>query len=280
MKSTIPFVLLAAVVTLFMSSCSNINRLESTNTAIDLVKSVRTTEDFAMPEPYTLTTIRSALEEYMNYRLWLYPAVVESNRSSKSFDPYIGKKIAVEVRVYVNGSGDKQLYALTSIDKRWLAEFKTKNGIVYCDGQVSQGDALWPEGSYEVIGTFDVSVQEPHKPNYGTSERKDRMIAAALQHLNNLGDDLISGEDGDQWTGAAYYLDDFYEYEDVLSAWLVRTDGYVWSSPLYLTEENGEFEATGMKGFGIKDMNELDPYDLTRYIFDKGVQTAVRSGSA
>ncbi|BBI36490.1 hypothetical protein [Cohnella abietis] len=285
MKKAIPLIVLAAGLTLLISSCSdNSGKAESTSTITNAVENIQATQasvtavlEEKLPAPYTLANIKNAMEEYINYRLWLYPSKVELNASPKSFDPYIGKTIGVEVRVYESSSGEKRVYAQTSIGDWWLTEFKTSNGIVYSDNQVSKEDTgLWPEGNYEVAGTFELKVQEPHKPNYGASARKDKMIAAAENHLKNVCNDLLRGEEGEIWSGTTAYLENFYEYEEVVSTWLVRPDGYLWSSGVSLSEENGKFNATGIKGFAIDDINKLDKYDLTRYGFDRGTQDAVR----
>ncbi|WP_256757733.1 hypothetical protein [Cohnella sp. WQ 127256] len=283
MKKLILFIVLVAGLPALLSSCKNSDEVKFGSINANTVESTQATESSLMPTlevklppPYSLVNINNALEEYINYRLWLYPAKVKLNASSKNFDPYIGQAIEVEVRVYEDNSGGKKVFAQTNIGE-WLVEFKIGNGIVYCDGQISKEDiGLWPEGNDVVVGSFEVQIKEPHKPNYGTSTRKDAMITAAEKHLKDICDDLLRGEGGDIWVGTTFYLEDFYEYTDVVSAWLVRPDGYVWLSPMYFTEDNDVYRATGMKGFGIDDITKWDRYDLTRYAFDKGTQDAVR----
>ncbi|MBP1993028.1 hypothetical protein [Paenibacillus eucommiae] len=285
MKKKIPFIGLVTGITLLICSCSTTSNPRNgvVIASRDIPKeTIQVTENYVSPNPeeklptgFTKVNIKSSLEEYINYRLWFYPEKVQGNYSAKSFDPYIGQTIDIEVRLYSDISGKKKVYAHTSIGE-WLAIFEIKNGIVYCDGQVSKDENLWPQDKFEVIETFSVEVKQPHKPNYGTSSRKDRMIAALETKLKALCEDFTRGSDAEKWSNAMVYIEDFYEYESGGGAWFVRQDGYAWYSPVHLVEKNNDFEAEGMKGFGLKNINSLDKYDPGRDNFEKHIHDAVK----
>jgi hypothetical protein len=286
MKKKISFIGLITGITLIICSCSSTSdpRLGAAIASKDIsVETIQVTEnrippnlEEKLPTDFTKANIKSAFEEYMNYRLWFYPKKIEGNYSAvKSFDSYIGQTIDVEVRLYSDSYGKKKVYAHTSIGQ-WLAVFEINNGIVYCDGQISKDETMWPQDNFEVIGTFSVEVQQPHKPNYGTSPRKDRMIAAIETKLKALCEDFTSGSEGDVWSNAKVYIVDFYEYESGAEAWFVRQDGYAWYSPVQLILKNNEFEANSLKGFGMKNINALDKDDPGRFMFDRQIHDAVK----
>jgi hypothetical protein len=285
MNKKILYIGLVTGINLLICSCSTTSdhRPGAAIASKDLsVETIQVTENRITPNPkeelptgFTKVNIKSALEEYMNYRLWFYPEKVAGNYSVKSFDSYIGQSIDVEVRLYSDSSGKKKVYAHTSIGE-WLAIFEIKNGIVYCDGQVSKDETIWPQDNFEVIETFSVEVQHPHKPNYGISPRKDRMITAIKTKLKDICEDFTRGSDGDEWSNAKVYIVDFYEYESGGDAWFVRQDGDSWYSPVQLVEKNNGFEVEGVKGFSLKNINTLDKYDSGRYMFERQIHDAVK----
>jgi hypothetical protein len=286
MKNKIPFIIIVIGMSLLICSCST-NRIvgpEGTIASKDLpAETIEVTEsritpnlEAKLPANYTLAKIKSALEEYMNYRMWLYPEKVEGNYGKTKFDPYISKIIDVEVRIYQDNSGEKKVFAHTNIGE-WLVIFETENGIVYGDGQVLKEDAkMWPQDNYEVIGAFSVKVPQPHKPNYGRSPRKEKMIAAAEAYVKFFCDDASKGSESKEWINTEVYIADFYEYQELTSTWYVRQDGYVWYNPVRLVEQNTEFEAVGVKGFGMKNIYTLDKFDNGRYMFESEIHDAVK----
>ncbi|MFC4303298.1 hypothetical protein [Cohnella boryungensis] len=229
-----------------------------------------------LPSPYTPENLKSALEEYINHRMWLYPDKLELHASPTNFDHYIGQTLSVEVRLYEDRSGDKRAYGELGINDGRLIAFHALHGMVYSDAVGKEDTEHWPEGAYEVAGTFEVEVREPHRPDYGTSARKHERIAAAETYARNFCEDMLRGEGGDRWAGATVYIEDFYGYQDSSAMWVVRQDDYVWNAPFYFSENNGTVEAVGMKGFGIANMGMLDELDLTRYWFDKGTASVAR----
>ncbi|WP_141502398.1 hypothetical protein [Paenibacillus luteus] len=263
MIKKIPIISLVAGLILLICSCSA------------QTEQVKGNADAKFPANFTISNIKSALEQYANYRLWLYPENVSGKWADTNFDPYIGHMIEVEVRLYTDSGGNQKVYTKTSMGE-WLAVIELKNGIVYCDGQVSKDESLWPQNNYEVMGEFQIQVPQPHKPDFGSSARKDKMIAAAESYMKTFCVDLLSGTEHKKWVDAKVYIADFYEYESGVSAWLVRKDGYVWNSPMYFVEENDEFKAVGEKGFGIDKIDALDKLDSGRYMFEKQIDDAAK----
>ncbi|GKU76471.1 hypothetical protein [Paenibacillus sp. L3-i20] len=228
MKRTLRLICLLIAIVILISSCSSI----SVETDTTMTSRNNHSDTVIPPDGYTTNNIATAIEQYINYRLWTAPDRVYGNYGNRSFEPYINQTIEVQVRVYTDDIGKKSVYAHTSIDD-WLILLNRKDGFVYGDGQVSEEDTHWPVGEFNVLNEFSVLIDEPHKPNYGTSARKDKMIANAETYLKSLlCEDFVNGTEGEKWIGAKVYLADFYEYEDGASAWIVRQDGSISSSPV------------------------------------------------
>lgn len=102
------------------------------------------------------------------------------------------------------------------------------------------------------------------------------MIAAAETYISAFCKDMLSGENKEKWVNARIYLVDYYEYETGVTIWMVRQDGYAWHDAAALTEENGNFKAQGLKGYGLENVKNLDPYDPGRYMFEKQINDAVK----
>ncbi|WP_239614182.1 hypothetical protein [Cohnella mopanensis] len=269
------FIVMAIVMALILSSCSTARQAGPAVT-VQATESQMTPNPAAkLPDNFSVPILKSALEEYMNYRLWFYPSKIKENDSYKSFDSHIGETVNVEVRLYSDGSGDKKVFAHTTIGE-WLVLFGQKNNIVYADGQVGKEDTEWPQGNFEAAGTFSMQLSEPRKPNFGTSVRKEEMIEALEDEINKVCADLLTGSERDLWIDSQVYLADFYEYESIVSVWFVRPDGYVWIHPLGLAEQDGGFSVTGVKGFSISDMNARNENDFTRYLYEKEIQGAIK----
>ncbi|GAB6991837.1 hypothetical protein [Paenibacillus pini] len=224
-----------------------------------------------LPEGVTISSIQHALEEYINYQLWFYPKKIEGNKGE--FEPYIGKTIEAEIRIYDSEPND--VYLHTNIGNG-LAIIKIDNGIVYCDGFINESDGNAPKGNFKVIDQLSLTVEQPHKPNYGHSPRKNKMIAAVETYISDFCKDMLSGDGKEKWVNAKIYIVDFYEYETGVSVWIVRQDGYAWYAPVALTEENGYFKAQGLKGYELKNINKLTPFDSGRYLFHKEITDAVK----
>ena len=267
MKKVI-FLLLFAV--MLFTSCSSINNTTISTPPVSQDVAYMNSE---LPDYFTLTNIEDALNEYINYRLWFYPAKIMGKVEDENFDSYIGNEIDVEVRNY-NG----EIFASTNAGE-WLAYFKVKNGIVYCEGLVRQNEPTWPKGEYTVLGNFQVKVEGPHKPNYGHSPNKDKMLVAALSYLEKYCEDMINGAERDKWIGAQGYLVDFYEYENGTSAWFIRNDGEAVNVPMLFIEENKTIKVEGLKGYSLKNVDTLNSTDPGRYLFEKQIQDAVKEVS-
>lgn len=216
-------------------------------------------EKLVLPDGYTVDSIKNAVIEYANYRMWTSPDHIYGTVSEKSFEPFIGQSIDVDIRVYADEAGEETVYAHTN-KADWLIVLKRKVDIVYGDGQVSEGEAGWPQGKWEPVAQFPILIEKPRKPNYGSSPRKDKMIAAAEAQLKYyLCEDFVRGEGGEKWIGATAYLTDFFEYEESVSAWLIRDDGYAAYTPVAFVEGNNAFKAVGVKGFSIENIHLQDP---------------------
>lgn len=263
--------------TVLLTACGKAVSTTSTGTASTGTASTDISEEDAidnseqkLPAGLTIENIKSAFSEYINYRLWLYPAEITGDTSDKAFDNYIGKAIDVEIRLYRNEADT--VYAHTDLGD-WLAVFKTHNGFVYCDGQASSEDTQYlKENDYDVIEKYSVRIPEPHKPNYGTSENKDKLIAAAESKINSACEEFNKSENG--WEDVEVYIADFYEYESGLHAWLCKKDGSIVNYPLAFEENNNEITVQTVKGFSMKSKKELNEFGL--FQFERDISDAVK----
>lgn len=260
---------------LLLCSCSgkspNLSSEKSNSNEIKL----QTNQEEKLPENFTIDNIKSAFLEYINYRLWLYPAKIIEGFSDKDFDNYIGKSIDIEIRVYDNSKDS--VFIHTSIGK-WLAIFKAKNGFVYCDGQTSKGEFGYPSdlGNYKVVEKYSTVILQPHKPNYGKSQQKDKLIGAIEATIRASCEDYYKGADKyyDEWINVDVYIVDFYEYEVGTHAWLCRQDGSITDYPVMFEEKNGEINLQPCKGFTIDNKSQFNEFG--RFQFDRDISDAVK----
>jgi hypothetical protein len=233
-------------------------------------------QEVKLPAGFTVDKIKSALSEYINYRLWLYPAKILDGVSDKNFDDYIDKSVDVEIRVYKTSSGES-VYAHTSIGE-WLGAFKSNNGFVYCDGQASAGEYGWPNNieDYAVVEKYSIVIPQPRKPNYGTSTRKDKMIAALESAIKASCEDYYKGADKyyDEWINVDVYIADFYEYENAAYAWLCRQDGSITNFPVVFEEVNNEFKVQAVKGFTLNNKSAFNEFGI--FQFERDISDAVK----
>lgn len=276
-KTTIPFIGMLTGLALVTGACSTssagTNALISSSASVVRVTSNPETK---LPDGFTLATMKSAIQNYVNDMMWFYPEQAGWSYADHNFETFIGQTIDVEARLYTDGSGGDRIFAKTGLGEK-LAIFVLKDGFVYVDGQVGENDPDFGQrGSFEIVGAFSFQVEQPHKPDYGSSPRKDQMIVALEATMKKKCDDLLRGSDKDDWIGSKVYIMDFYEYESFSSAWIVRPDGYAWNEPLQLVEKDDGFEANGGKGLQFDNIRTLDPYDVNRIAFDKGIQQSLK----
>lgn len=271
--------ILLIVISLLFTSCSQYRYSNSSKVAAAVTVSQAGEKPKAeLPQGFSLDKIKDALLEYINYRLWLYPSSILDGLTGKEFDSYINKSIEVEIRVYETSSG-KKVYAKTNIGE-WLMVFKNKNGFVYCDGQVAEGEGEeWPDNieKYDIIETYTVNIPEPHKPNYGTSQRKDKMIATFESHIKIQLYDYYTnggGNKDEEWANVEVLIADFYEYEMGAHAWFLKKDGSIVSYPVYFIEENGEFQVRGLKGYTMESKDKFGRFG--RFYLERDKNDAVR----
>jgi|GEM_PF-1052388 len=218
-----------------------------------------------LPEDYTIYKIKNALLEYINYRLWLYPSIGYYS-GANIFDNYINKVVDVEIRLYNN-----LVYAHTNIGEG-LIVFKDKDGFIYADGQISEGDNVWPKDkNYELVEEFSVQIPEPHKPNYGTSKRKDMMIAEAKSVVISSCEEYY--QYSDKWENLDVYIMDFFEYEMGTNALICKNDNSILVFPIHFIEEKDKIEVQTSKSFTIDNLDEQD--EFTRYQYGKQIDDAV-----
>ncbi len=223
-----------------------------------------------LAEEYSIGTLQTAMEDYINERLWYYPEKIEGQGMNK-FDSYIGQTLQVEVRVYKDAEGQDKLYGHTNIGD-WLVVFKSKDGYVYADGQVSSGpEGGWPGDSYETAGSFTVKVNPPHQIEYGDSPHKREVVAAMDKRVKALCADLTHGTDAADWKNAQVFVADFHPYEDMTTAWVIRPDGYTWITGVFAEEQEGTLTGGLTAGFGIHKIKDLPETDPTRYEFETRV---------
>lgn len=262
---------------LFLCACSIKDNYGISEETVDAsTTNLRQNQEVKLPEGFTKDKIENALLEYINYRLWLYQDKIMDVVSDKSFDNYIGKSIDVEIRIYKTDLGES-VYAHTSIGK-WLAVFKSENGFVYCDGQASKGEYGWPDNTedYTVFEKYSIVIPQPHKPNYGTSQRKDKMIAALEAAIRASCEDYYKGADQyyDEWINVDVYIADFYEYENAAHAWLCRRDGSITNFPVVFEEVNNELKIYNVKGFTMNNKSEFNEFG--KFQFERDISDAVK----
>lgn len=165
--SAISSVLLVALIltgTMFLSNFSEKTSSPDSETKIQDEQQRNNDEskdNIVLPEGYSIDKIKSALMEYINMRLWLYPDI-GYNSSDKNFDNYINEIVDFEI-ILVN----KSVYASTNVGESLLI-FTDRDGFIYVDGQVNPDEDYWPDMSdYIVIDKFSIQIPEPQKPDYG-----------------------------------------------------------------------------------------------------------------
>lgn len=269
--STISIVLVIALVltsTIFLNNFSEKTFLPGSEIQDGQQKyhneSSKTNSDVDLPEGYTIDKIKSALVEYINWRLWLYPSI-GYNVSDKNFDYYINETVGFEIILHA-----KSVYARTNIEE-WLIVFEDIDGFIYADGQISPDEDIWPDmNNYSVVEKFSIQIQEPQKPNYGKSKRKDIMIELAESKLREYGKDCA-----DEWNNAKIYIADFFEYEMATHARIFKKDNTIFCLPLFFYEENGIMRVQTNKGHTIEDINVMD--DFTKHMHNRFISDAVVS---
>ncbi len=275
--------ILLIIIAITILCCSCIKKVDNvpSETINQNESSLQIEQAERLPENFTVDKIKSALLEYINYRLWFYPVEIMDDVSDRQFDSYIDKTIDVEIRVYENhifaDRYEKKVYIHTSVGD-WLATFECRNEIVYCDGQISEGGYGWPSDphNYEIIERYSVTIPPPHKPNYGTSPLKEKMIALFEAKLKESCEDFYKGgeEINDEWLNVDVYIAEFYEYQYGTHAWLCRQDGYAFNYPVAFEEKKNELIIYGIKGYSINYINQ--PKGLNKHQFERDISDAVR----
>ncbi len=276
-KKSFSGITVTIIAAIFLSSCG-VNTASHSSDSFTIASSGVLSDKTAstqssLPSGFTRSKVKYALAEYLNYRLWLYPDKIMDAPTEKSFEKYIGKTVDIEIRVYDNS--EKQVYASTSMGE-WLALFDIKDGFVYCDGQVGKGEKYWPkENGYRVIENYSLEIQKPNKPNYGSSERKNKMIVAIEAKVKwACEEDFSKGEDGDEWENVDAYIVNFYEYEMATHVWLCKKDGSITDYPVYLEDNNGEFKVQTNKGYSVKNKDAFNKFG--RFQFDRDINDAAK----
>lgn len=269
------FLLILAITTLLCSCATEFSKGIANE---DVKKATESNQlknsDVKLPVNYSVEKIKIALSEYINYRLWMYPAL-ENDLSKKNFDKYVDKTIDVEIRLYTN-TPNWSVYANTSIGN-WLLVFTNKADIVYCEGQVSQGEKYWPQNNdYQIIEKFSLVISKPHKPSYGTSAKKDKMIAAFEAKLKSSCESFYKDADyyDETWKNADVYIADFYEYEIGTHAWLCKQDGTIISYPVVFEEVNGAIRVQPVKPDEYKSKDALN--EIGQHLFEREIGDAVK----
>ncbi|MBO9598496.1 MAG: hypothetical protein J7559_11855 [Cohnella sp.] len=265
-RTLIPIIGILASLALVTGACST----SSVDTAAG-------NEEAKLPAGFSLASMKSAIQNYVNDMMWFYPEQTHWSYADNNFETFIGQTIDVEARLYTDGSDENRIFANTGLGEK-LALFALKDGYVYVEGQVGENDPEFgPKGNFEIVGAFSFRVEQPRKPNYGSSPRKDKMIVALEAKMKKVCEDLLSGSDKDDWIGSKIYIMDFYEYESFSSAWIVRPDGYAWNEPLQLVEKDDGFAANGGKGLQFDNIRTLDTNDVNRIAFEQGIQQALKT---
>ncbi|WP_058300478.1 hypothetical protein [Gorillibacterium timonense] len=274
------WILLLTAVLLLMGGCATTTKTGVGITTTAVSSELKATDlgaaaEAELPAGYTLAKIRTALEDYINLRLWLYPDRTEG-KGTNEFEPYIGQDLEFELRLYTGSDGQKRIYAHADKGKS-LVTFTLMDGIVYANGKVTEEEsgADWPGQDFQAKGTLTQHISEPHKPDYGSTPHKDKMIAAAKEYAKRICEDLNASSERDQWNKAEVYIQDFYEYETGTALWIVRSDDYAWYSPLSFEESGDTIKAVGVKGFEVKNIHGLAADQLERFMFDRAVSDSI-----
>jgi hypothetical protein len=233
-------------------------------------------ENGARKFPHNISAehVKAAFEEYANYRLWYYP---DEHNPHIDLQSHIGKEINADMLVFE--SDPDHIYLRTEASES-LGIIVNKDGFVYLDGFVEpeNPNRLYPQGKHAKVATIKVKINEPRKPNYGTSPRKVNMIQAAERYAETLCKDFLSGEESALWENADNYILDFYEYQDIIGIWWIRKDGYASTTPVQIIENNHAFQSHGIKGYSIADFTKHDELYTSekRFIADAVKRMACR----
>ncbi len=270
------FLIIMCLLCVFFSAC-----IKSNNQSEDIQEEVLPTIEIKpltptisveplLEEALSVEAIKEAFEAYINERLWLYPQELTGDTSGKSFDSYIGQQIDVEVRAYKGIQN--RAYIHTSIGDS-LAVFKVADGVVYCDGQVTLNENKdWPtKQEYVLLDQYEMTINKPHKIDYGTSVYKDKVIEAIISKVKASCKQLMESES--TWVDAEVFVADFYEYVHVVDVWISKVDGSIVNYPVYWEEKEGSIEVNGIKGFEVSDISEL--VGLTEHIYNWEKESAV-----
>ncbi len=267
-KLIFPFAIFFISITVLFAACGKTISTTSNDTSTEFINK----NEEKLPADFTIDNIKSAFKEYINYRLWLYPEEVQDGTSDKDFDNYIGKSIDVEIRLYKEEAN--KVYAHTNLGD-WLAVFNSHKGFIYCEGQASSKDEdnQYPKANdYAVIDKYSLEIPKPIKPNYGTSENKDKMIAVAISNIKSSCEEFYKTEK--EWENVDVYIADFYEYESGLHAWLCKQDGTITNYPLMFKEKNNDITVKPVKGFNMKSKDEFNEFGL--FQFERDISDAVK----
>jgi hypothetical protein len=268
---TIKLTAFLVVVTILISGCSksqsdHASSSSSAETEFDTIGK--------LPHNINVNQVKTAFEEYANYRLWYYP---DEHNTHIDLQSHIGKEINADMLVFE--SNPDHIYLRTEASES-LGIIVYKDGFVYLDGFVEpeNPNRLYPQGKHAKVATIKVKINEPHKPNYGTSPRKDNMIQAAERYAETLCKDFLSGEESALWENADNYILDFYEYQDIIGIWWIRKDGYASTTPVQIIENNHAFQSHGIKGYSIADFTKHDELYTSeqRFIADAVKRMACR----
>jgi len=259
MQKSIIFISLVFTIVLLMTSCN------------------AKVSNFTLPNPYTFDNIETAFLEYINFRLWYYPAEYSDRQPSDFFfDDYIGQDIEAEIRVYHNPSELKQteeepIVCISTNITQQLAMFTHKEGLVYCDGLVKDSNNSMTESkNYTVIKKFNFVIPEVRLPNFGTSVLKDKMIQMAEEAVISDCRDWISygDENGISFKNANVYISNFYEYESP-QIYICKQNETVLIYPIIFEIKNGDIRMTKMTAYTIEDI-QLNTLVNYQFGLDKG----------
>ncbi len=232
----------------------------------------------SFPDGYSIPSIQAALDERINYVLWNQPE--EPERREPHTGPYVGQDIQVEVRVYPDGEGRRNVYAKTDIEnwKDSVVTFKQYGGTIYAEDYRSPSGNPWLREDHEIAETFKMKVKPVRRPEFGSLPQKENMMKAAENGLQNICLDVTSNWSRGPWPGSKFYMLDFFEYEAMLTVWQVQAEGRAGLIPLALNWDSvsEEFQVQGSKGFAI-ELQSPDTDPSTRRWFDRQMEQVLKS---
>ncbi len=193
-----------------------------------------------LPPGYSVEAIKEGFLETLNYKRVM-------DLDYRITDCVVdGQEIDVEIRLY-----EPDLVCVKTDLRDWLALFELRYDTVVCDGLAQPGQYGWPElEKYAVIDRSKVTVKPEHKPNFGQSDLKNKMLEIANEYVFWKVCDFTLAKDippTKTYLDADIYIADFYEYERATAVIFHLTNGDFIIDPLMFEIKDSTISGLGLK---------------------------------